>query len=70
MNEIIASIRALPPSQRHGLITLACKDQLLTNWRPISLLDVDYEILSKFIKLNWCDKLRFLHLYLLFYYEF
>jgi len=34
----------LPPSERHGLITLACKDadnaQLLTNWRPISLLNV------------------------------
>ena len=33
-----------PPSQRHGLITLACKDadsaQLLTNWRPISLLQI------------------------------
>ena len=41
----------LPPSQRHGLITLACKDadnaQLLTNWRPISLLNVDYKILAK-----------------------
>ena len=37
--------------QRHGIITLACKDQanaqLLTNWRPISLLNVDYKILAK-----------------------
>ena len=41
----------LPPSLRHGIITLACKDQanaqLLTNWRPISLLNVDYKILAK-----------------------
>jgi len=43
----------LPPSLRYGLITLACKDvdnaQLLTNWRPISLLNVDYKILAKVI---------------------
>jgi len=41
----------LPPSLRQGLITLACKDldnaHLLTNWRPISLLNVDYKILAK-----------------------
>ena len=41
----------LPPSLRHGIITLACKDvnaaDLLTNWRPISLLNVDYKILAK-----------------------
>ena len=41
----------LPPSQRHNIITLACKDlanaQLLTNWRPISLLNVDYKMLAK-----------------------
>ena len=41
----------LPPSLRHGIITLACKDvnnaQMLTNWRPISLLNVDYKIIAK-----------------------
>lgn len=41
----------LAPSQRHGLITLICKDpdnsEKLTNWRPISLLNVDYKIISK-----------------------
>jgi len=38
-------------TQRAGLITLICKDSTkaehLTNWRPISLLNVDYKILSK-----------------------
>ena len=41
----------LPPSLRHGIITLACKDinaaDVLSNWRPISLLNVDYKILAK-----------------------
>jgi hypothetical protein len=41
----------LSGSQRFGLITLACKDETkadsLNNWRPISLLNVDYKILSK-----------------------
>jgi len=41
----------LSTSQRCGVITLACKDQskadLLACWRPISLLNVDYKILSK-----------------------
>jgi exonuclease III len=41
----------LPDSQRHGVIKLLCKDathpELLTNWRPISLLNVDYKILTK-----------------------
>lgn len=41
----------LAESQRLGLVTLVPKDsperELLTNWRPISLLNVDYKILSK-----------------------
>ena len=41
----------LPPSQRQGLITLICKETL-TNWRPISLLDVDYKIISKVLTLR------------------
>jgi len=38
-------------SQRSGLITLICKNpekaESLSNWRPISLLNVDYKIISK-----------------------
>ena len=41
----------LSTSQRHGLITLICKNpdksEFLSNWRPISLLNVDYKIISK-----------------------
>jgi exonuclease III len=41
----------LTPSQKTGLITLVCKDpenaNELGNWRPISLLNVDYKIISK-----------------------
>ena len=41
----------LPLSLRQCYITLICKDKtkadLLTNWRPISLLNCDYKILSK-----------------------
>ena len=43
----------LSPSQRIGVISLLCKDvknpQTLKNWRPISLLCVDYKIISKCI---------------------
>ena len=46
----------LPPSQRQGLITLICKDknnaETLKNWRPISLLNVDYKMLSKVLTLR------------------
>ena len=41
----------LCPSQRHGLITLICKDKnrknLLNCWRPISPLTVDLKVVSK-----------------------
>ena len=41
----------LSPSQKLGTITLLCKDtgksELLGNWRPISLLNVDYKVVSK-----------------------
>jgi exonuclease III len=41
----------LPDSQKHGIIKLLCKDaahpELLKNWRPISLLNLDYKILTK-----------------------
>jgi hypothetical protein len=42
---------ALSESQRTGYITLLCKNpacpENLSNWRPISLLNVDYKIISK-----------------------
>jgi len=41
----------LSSSQRLGYITLLCKDKKhadqLSNWRPVSLLNVDYKIVSK-----------------------
>ena len=43
----------LSGSQRYGLITLACKDDTksdqVTSGRAISLLNIDYKILSKFL---------------------
>ena len=43
----------LSPSQRTGLITLIFKNkgspEDLTNWRPISLLNVDYKIITKIL---------------------
>lgn len=49
MNNCIIK-RELPESQRNALITLLYKKEdhrLLKNWRPVSLLNVDYKILSK-----------------------
>jgi len=41
----------LPGSLRHGVLTLLCKDEAtsdnLSSWRPISLLNTDYKIISK-----------------------
>lgn len=42
-----------PVSQKQGIIKLICKDktqpELLKNWRPISLLNVDYKIITKIL---------------------
>jgi hypothetical protein len=46
----------LPYSQRQCFITLICKNKdnkdQLSNWRPISLLNCDYKILSKILSLR------------------
>ena len=47
---------SLSISQRRGIITLVPKGDTnltdLTNWRPISLLNVDYKILSKLLAMR------------------
>lgn len=56
INSCFLHYGVLPPSMRHAVITLLCKDQqnshLLQNWRPISLLNVDYKICAKVISLR------------------
>ena len=48
------SQNSLSTSQKLGCISLLCKDPknptLLRNWRPISLLNVDYKILSRLLE--------------------
>ena len=51
VNDCFKSGKKLPLSMRCAVITLLCKDQensfLIKNWRPISLLNLDYKLVSK-----------------------
>ena len=47
--------KELPESQKYGLLTLLFKKgerALLSNWRPISLLNTDYKILAKALSMR------------------
>lgn len=48
--------KCLGSSQRQGIITLMCKNnnepELLSNWRPLSLMNVDYKIIAKVLMLR------------------
>ena len=54
----------LSPSQRSCIMTLLCKnldqDNLLTFWRPISLLNVDFKIISKCMSIRMGRVLPFI----------
>jgi hypothetical protein len=51
INSVYEQLDELPASMRTSYITLLCKKpeqrQFLSNWRPISLLNVDYKIISR-----------------------
>ena len=53
LTNVIFNHQCLTESQRLSYITLLCKDEqnshLMKNWRPISLLNYDYKIISKSI---------------------
>ena len=53
LTDVIFNQKSLTESQRLSYITLLCKDEqnshLMKNWRPISLLNYDYKIISKSI---------------------
>ena len=48
--------KELPESQKYGLLTLLFKKgerALLSNWRPLSLLNTDYKILAKALSVRF-----------------
>ena len=50
ISSLVFSQGSLTPSQSHAVITLLPKSgdlRLLSNWRPISLLNVDYKLMAK-----------------------
>ena len=60
INEIF-NLETMSPSQRQAILTLLYKDgekEKIGNWRPISLLNTDYKILTKAIANRLRDKLK------------